>query len=279
MQLFQPGSVPLPSIPSELDPEWVSVVRQLRSIPNLVDKLGLCIRNAFDDVLDTFRTGRIDIYHKTEVSKVERTYVGTRVEIRVVADLEFTRGTVLDVSMDGIEVDVKFTIAKNWAIPREAVGKLCLLISANDRTSTFTAGVLRCEYPEPQWLNHGVNRDGKRTVSRLGREQIVPVVPPQSSFPANFLLALPSDVRTAVFTHPGQQDRYVELFTRLPRVVVRREVLAAIGGSQDPIRRIRAVKPRIAEAGLRLLVGQWPAERAEAAEHGITLAAGEWVAI
>jgi hypothetical protein len=274
---FDPAG--LPPIPAGTDQEWADTVAQFRAIPELELKLGRCVRDAFDDVLDTFRTGRIDIYHKTEVSKVERTYVGSRVEIRVIADLEFTRGIVLDLDLNGIEVDVKFTIAKNWAIPKEAVGRLCLLIKADDRTSRFSAGVLRCGYPDPKHLNDGVNRDGKRTVSGLGRSEIIPVVLPNSPFPSNFLLALPESVRQAVFAHPGQQNRYIELFTQLPRVVIKREVLAAIGGSQDPIRRIRAVKPALAARGLEVLVGQYPDERARAARHGVQLGKGEWVAI
>jgi Restriction endonuclease NaeI len=70
----------------------------------------------------------------------------------------------------GCEVDIKFTIRKNWTIPPEARGQLCLLIRADDGNGTYSAGLLRMN---DGFLNPGKNRDAKCTVSAAGRSNIL----------------------------------------------------------------------------------------------------------
>ena len=47
----------------------------------------------------------------------------------------------------------------------------------------------------------------------------------------------------------------------------------------DPMRRVRAIRPRMEEAGFELLCGKWPAQREIAARLGHDLTGGAWVSV
>ncbi|WP_205982647.1 NaeI family type II restriction endonuclease, partial [Pseudomonas viridiflava] len=86
------------------------------------------------------RTGRFQI---EQLEKTEKTYIGTKVEIVLRAELELERGRVLDNLICGHEVDTKCSIRAEWMIPREAVGQICLLVAGDDNLGTFVTGLLR----------------------------------------------------------------------------------------------------------------------------------------
>jgi hypothetical protein len=107
--------------------------------------LGDVLRQAVDEVLDGQRTGRYDV---DQLAKTEKTYLGTKVEIMCESEFGFPRGKHMDYLISGHEVDCKFTLRfGGWAIPREAVGQICLLLHADDKNSRFSAGVVRA-FPE-----------------------------------------------------------------------------------------------------------------------------------
>lgn len=74
----------------------------------------------------------------------------------------------LDTVIADKNVDVKFTLGKNWMIPPEAVGEWCLLVRT-DYPETFSIGLLKMEERN---LTRGANRDGKRSVSKEGKSRI-----------------------------------------------------------------------------------------------------------
>lgn len=244
-------------------------------------KITSAVRGAIDDVLNTRHLNRVDI-HGPDVGKTEKTHVGTRVEIRLIKELDVERGAHLDMLIEGIEVDVKFTLGSNWMIPSEAIDKLCLLINANDRKSVLSAGVLRCQR---EWLTGPAEdadvkqRDGKRSVSKEGKTHISYVLPPGSPLTENMLLHLEPDLREFVLGEEGQQTRFIELFRRKPNHVLTRHYVEAIGRSTDPQRRVRNVGPSLAELGLTLLCGTWIDQRDRAAQVGIEIGDGDFVAI
>ena len=76
-------------------------------------------RTAIDEVIDARRTGRFTL---AETVKTEKTYLGTKIEILLRAYLDFPTGQILDLSIGGIEMDIKNTTGQNWTLPPEATG-------------------------------------------------------------------------------------------------------------------------------------------------------------
>ena len=80
------------------------------------DAVGLppLFRQAVDEVIDAPRTNRFTI---GELEKTEKTYLGTKVEILLRDFLKLPKGKILDLSVDGVEVDIKNTMQRAWTIP------------------------------------------------------------------------------------------------------------------------------------------------------------------
>ena len=100
-----------------LDPSLARAVNWFRSQPQMVERFGDAIRASFDDVLDGQRTGR---YSLAQLSKVEKTYIGTKVERLIQDEFSLQRGDQMDYLVDGQEVDAKWSIrSRGWMIPRQ----------------------------------------------------------------------------------------------------------------------------------------------------------------
>ena len=121
-------------------------------------------------VLFTEYSGRKKI---EELSKTEKTMLGTVFETVVKKELNIREGQALDCSLDDFEFDIKFTCRNNWMIPPECIGQTCLLAQGTD--DTLKVGVFIASEDN---LNTGQNRDKKRTVSKKGKGTIswVPIV-------------------------------------------------------------------------------------------------------
>lgn len=102
-----------------------------------------------------------------ELSKTEKTMLGTVFEVVVKKELDICEGATLDCRLNDFEFDIKFTCRDNWMIPPECVGKICLLAQATD--DTLKIGVFTASNNN---LNTGQNRDKKRTVSKKGKGAI-----------------------------------------------------------------------------------------------------------
>tara|TARA_R110000824_G_scaffold333386_1_gene519986 strand:+ start:370 stop:834 length:465 start_codon:yes stop_codon:yes gene_type:complete len=102
-----------------------------------------------------------------ELSKTEKTMIGTLFELVVKKELSISQGNKLDCRLDDFEYDIKFTCRDNWMIPPECFGELCLLAKGNE--SSVMVGTL---VASEENLNPGSNRDGKRTISAAGRKKI-----------------------------------------------------------------------------------------------------------
>ena len=140
-----------------LDTSLARAVNWFRSQPRMVERFGAAIRRSFDEVFDGQRTGR---YSLTQLSKVEKTYIGTKVEIVIQAEFGLHRGNRMDYLVDDQEVDAKWSIkSAGWMIPTEAVGELCLCMTADDNHSTFSVGIVRADEAS---LRTSLNKDKKR---------------------------------------------------------------------------------------------------------------------
>ena len=146
----------------------------------MAERFGAAIRQSFDEVLDGQRTGR---YSLTQLSKVEKIYIGTKVEIVVQAEFGLQRGDRMDYLVDDQEVDAKWSIkSRGWMIPTEAVGELCLCMTADDDRSTFSVGIVRADEAN---LRTGANKDQKRRFNDEGIAAMAGWYTP-ASFPRTF---------------------------------------------------------------------------------------------
>lgn len=219
---------------------------------------GAALRKTLDEVLDGPRTGRWDF---DQLEKTEKTYVGTKLEIVLRTALELERAFPMDLEIEGVPVDIKWSMVSVWQIPREAVGHVCLCVGGLVDMTQFQVGVIRCR---PEYLNSGANQDGKRTLSAVGRAAMVVLVPP-APMPSNFVTDMDPRVRDEVMAQPNIQTRVTRLFKLLPGTPIPRDAIRTVARTEgDPIRRTRADTSRIDPLdGLRILsyTKSWQAEQ------------------
>ncbi|MFE1894986.1 NaeI family type II restriction endonuclease [Streptomyces yangpuensis] len=208
------------------------------------------LRQSIDEVLDGQRTGRFDV--KT-LDKTEKTYLGTKVEIVARSAFGLGYGRAMDYEIAGHDVDAKFTGDRTWTIPKEAMGHLCLVMSANDHRGRFQVGLIRIT---DDVLRAGYNQDMKRGISAQGRQSIHWLVP-DGTLPTNVLLSLRDEDRNAIFRASdghrgggnGGQLRINELFRRAAfrrtsdspgrGCVVDRTTALTVASQQDSPKRVR----------------------------------------
>lgn len=206
----------------------------------LLTNVGRALRTAFDEVIDAPRTGRYSI---DQLEKTEKTYIGTKVEILLRKALSLERGVVLDNLISGHEVDTKFTVAKNWMIPQEALGKLCMLVRADDAKSVCELGLLRIT---PDVLTNGKNRDGKKSISAFGKTKIRWII--NGPMPQNFMLDLAEPVRMKILNQPSGRMRIRALFTEVTGVLIPRDVIEQLAQQRDAVKRAREMKATLADS-------------------------------
>ena len=231
-----------------MDQALSKVVSWFRSQDRMVERFGDVVRRSLDEVLDGQRTGR---YSLEELSKVEKTYIGTKVEIMLQADFGLIRGDSLDYRVADEELDSKWSKRMGgWMIPREAVGELCLCITADDNRSVFSVGVVRVGTGH---LRHSRNQDRKRQLNRAGRSAIVWLAD-QAPLPENLLLHLPRGVRERVLSSDlSGQGRVTELFRSVQGRLVRRQVVLTVAQQEDSPKRVRDARTQLRPEGVLIL--------------------------
>jgi hypothetical protein len=256
------------------DVALTSVHAFLVAKPNFALTVGNALRQAFDEVIDGPRTGR---YCIEQLEKTEKTYIGTKVEIVLRAELDLERGATLDNLICGSEVDTKFSLSGSWMIPREAVGEICLLVTGNDNTGSFSVGLLRAT---SSVLTTGSNQDGKKTVSALGKEQIVWLLS-EAPMPRNFLLDIDDNLRTAILAPRSGSRRLRSLFTKVTGQIIPRSAILQVAQLQgDPLKRARELKSRMLKDGFQVLCAAYESDRAEFRRHGFdTFKDDDWLSI
>lgn len=230
------------------DPALFRVVSWFRSQDRMVERFGDVVRRSLDEVLDGQRTGRYSI---EELSKVEKTYIGTKVEIILQAEFGLIRGHSLDYRVAEEELDAKWSKRMGgWMIPREAVGELCLCITADDQQSVFSVGVVRVD---TDLLRQSRNQDRKRQLNQTGRSAIVWLAH-QAPLPENLLLHLPEGVRDRILSPDlSGQGRVTELFRSVQSRLVRRQVVLTVAQQADGPKRVRDARPQLRPEGVLIL--------------------------
>lgn len=210
------------------------------------------LRQAFDEVIDAPRTNRFTL---EETEKTEKTYVGTKVEILIRNYLGVPKGRILDMEIDGTEIDIKNTTGKDWMLPREVVGRPALLVRSAEKTALCDVGVVICK---PEYLRLGTNQDGKGQLSAAHRANIWWILQ-RHPYPPNFWEVLSLEDRNQIMTSKGGTNRIAALFEKIQGKPISRQQVNALAQQHDYMKRIRrngGARDILAPKGIALLWGQ-----------------------
>lgn len=212
-----------------------AVFEALRGLDLTRERMAGVLRVTFDQLYDGQRTGR---YRWDQLFKTEKTHFGTLVEINLQREFEFKDGDKLDYEIAGVDVDCKYSQKMNgWMIPPIAIDHICLVVTADDSQSRWSAGLVRVR---PEYLRQSKNWDGKKNLNPVGFEAIRWLTRDEQ-MPQNLLLhMLESDVER-IFSHRGSgQKRINELFRLSLGTPVWRGVVATVAQQHDYMKRVRA---------------------------------------
>lgn len=209
------------------------------------------LRRATDEVIDGPRTGRFTI---DELEKTEKTYLGTKVEILLRSWLELPKGKALDLSIDGVETDIKNTMGNNWMIPAEAIGHPCLLVKSDEKHSRFSIGLV---VARDEYLCAGKNRDGKRAISARGCDHIHWILKDQP-YPENIWSTLDPQLRNEIANYPPGTKRVAALFRLVQSKPISRVQITTMAPQRDGMKRLRkngGARDSLARDGIAILSG------------------------
>ena len=254
--------IPLPSDHEDIgmiEPIVSAILKHAGGWEAFVRELRLVLRRAVDEVIDTPRTNRFTL---AETEKTEKTYLGTKIEILFRAMLKLPKGRVLDLSVDGAEVDIKNTMGSNWSIPEEALSRACILIRENELRAICSVGVI---IAASKYLNPGMSKDRKRTISTAGMQNIWWIVK-NLPYPPNFWETLGLDVRNAIMAAGGGARRLAVLFEQVQGRPIARSTIADICQQDDPLKRVRrkgGARDFLAPKGIAVLYARYDHELAK----------------
>lgn len=226
------------------------------------------LRETYDQLYDGQHTGR---YSWEQLHKTERTHFGTLIEINIRREFDdvFSDGDALDYSVNGIDIDCKYSQSMGgWMIPPEAFGKLLLVVHAKDREGEYAVGVVRAQ---TEWLRPSSNRDGKRSLSKDGRTHIDWIHFGAELLP-NVLLQIPGDDLAAIFSKRSGQQRTNELFRRITRRRIGRAVVATVAQQDDFMKRVRSnggARSALRDEGIIILGGDYKHQPLIAKQLGV----------
>lgn len=210
------------------------------------------LRQAFDEVIDAPRTSRFTL---GETEKTEKTYVGTKVEILIRNYLGVPKGAILDMMVDGEEIDIKNTTGRDWMLPREVVGRPALLVRSSEKTALCDVGVVVCR---PEYLRLSTNQDGKGQLLAAQHVNIWWILR-QHPYPPNFWEILSVSDRTEIMSARGGTNRIAALFEKVQGKPISRQQVSALAQQHDYMKRIRrngGARDILAPKGIALLWGQ-----------------------
>ncbi len=220
-----------------IDAELAGVLAALSGDSNRV-RFARTLRRTFDQIYDGRNTGR---FRWDQLRKTEKTHFGSLVEINLQREFAFDDGLSLDYKIAGVDVDCKWSQNQGgWMLPPEAVGHICLVVTASDEQSTWSAGLVRAA---EDVLNMGSNRDAKKTLNTIGRSAIQWIWH-KAILPENLLLHIdPVIVKEIMEDLKGPrlgQKRLNELFRRVTNKPIGRGVIATVAQQDDYMKRVRA---------------------------------------
>ena len=227
-----------------------AILRNIGGIEKLKEEFPRLLRKALDEVIDTPRTRRTRL---DQIEKTEKTYIGTKVEILFRNYIGFPKG-VLDLEIEGIDVDIKHTVSKNWMIPVEAFGKPCILISENEQTAKCNLGIF---IARPEYLSVACNRDKKKTIP-VGSYKHVKWLLQDHPYPENFWQTIDASVVQQIFAPKGGTERLIRFFTEVQGVPIARNLVEGVAAQADYMKRLRrngGARDSLARKGIVVLWG------------------------
>lgn len=232
------------------------------------------LREEIDWLVDSVRTGRTLI---TELEGPEKTYLGTRIERAIRSFFNLEKGRH-DLVVNGIDVDVKNTVATNWMIGQELAGVICLIVKISEAQSSFDIGLVRAT---AEALTAKPNSDRKRSVSAKGRSRIRWLLKAQP-LPLPCTAVLPTEVWREISRLPNGNERVAELFRSAVGKIVTREAVHVAAKQKDFMKRIRkngGARDLLEAENIRVL-GDKKHERALASQLGLPVPVrGEFLSI
>jgi hypothetical protein len=256
------------------DPELDTVYEHIKALDPAGRRFARVLRDTIDQLLNGEVTGRYD--WKT-LFKTEKTHAGTLVEINLQREFRFADGEAMDYQIAGVDVDCKYSQQfGGWMIPPEAVGHLCLLAWADDYKSLWSIGLVRIRH---EWLNTGNNRDLKLTIKADHRDKIHWLWRDED-LPENVLLHMDPADRDAVFAAGSGQRRLNELFRRVQKRRIGRNVVRTVAQQKDYMKRVRGnggSRSALRAEGI-VIMGDYASHREIADRFGLPLPGeGEFV--
>ncbi len=209
-----------------------AVVTAAGGIDAFTEMVTALFRQAFDEVIDAPRTNRFTL---AEIEKTEKTYIGTKVEILLRNFLRMPKGTILDLSVNGVEVDIKMTTARDWMIPRESIGRPAILMKADESSALCDVGLVVCR---PDYLRTSNNQDKKGQIAAAQYVNIWWILRRQP-YPKNFWEVLPLAERKAIMEAGTGKWRLAALFEQIQGQPISRSQVEAIGQQDDYMKRLR----------------------------------------
>ncbi len=191
----------------------------------------------------------------SEIEKTEKTYLGTKIEIRLRHLLKATKGDVLDLRIDGTEVDIKNTVASQWTIPPEAIGHPCILIRSNEAKALCSVGLLVIR---EVYLNPGKNRDQKKTISKEGMGHVRWILR-DTPYPQNFWEFFEPAIHKAITAPRGGRARLTELFRLVQKRPISRTIVESVAQQMDSLKRLRkngGARDQLAREGIAIFWGK-----------------------
>lgn len=226
------------------DAELTRVRERLLELDPEGENFAAVLRDTIDQLLDGENTGR---YDWRQLHKTEKTHAGTLVEINLQRRFDFSSGRDMDYEIAGVDVDCKFSqVLGGWMIPPEAMGEICLVVWADDQASKWSAGLLRADQ-EKLTRNGLVTRKGNRDHKyRLNKTNLnlISWLWYMRPLKKNLLLHLEDETRRALYAPTSGQRRVNELFRRVQRQRIDRNVVRTLAQQHDYMARVRDDKKR-----------------------------------
>ena len=176
--------------------------------------------------------------------------------------LGFPKGKILDLSIDGIETDIKNTMRSTWMIPSEAMGHPCILVKTDEHSARFSVGIIVIRN---EVLSTGKNKDGKSSISKVGRE-LIHWIFQNELYPENFWQNLKPEIRHKIVSQSSGTGRVDALFRYVQNRPISRVIVLGIAQQKDAMKRLRkngGARDALAHDGIALLSGNYDSELIE----------------
>lgn len=215
-----------------------------------------------------------------ELDKVEKTFIGLKVEHFLRDWLDVPKGLSRDLRIDGLEVDIKNTIGSTWMIPVETYWdeEPCLLIATAKFDGRCWLGLV---VAREAYLG-GENRDRKRSITEAGRRNILWLVEDVPYLPSRWVELDMKRFRELRSVDGGTKRAAMFFRENVGKVIHRSVIEALLHDQYDYMKRVRGsggARDVLEPEGILVLNGTKKKDRAIALANGVKLLSDESIAL